>query len=219
MLPGRLGGVAAVLAVLSCSSSSSSSSPMNPAEPSESVIPHVVALGDSLTAGPGLRPGEAYPALLQDRIRRAGLPDVVINAGVSGETTSDALARLERALTPETRVLIVALGANDGLRGVPVAMIERNLDTILQRARDRNVRVLLCGMHTPPARSWDYTLAFGGIYPELARRHDAVLMPFLLAGVVGRPDLNLDDGWHPNAAGMQVIASNMWPYLEPLLGR
>ena len=179
--------------------------------------PVIVALGDSLTAGPGLRPEEAYPARLQERIRSAGLPHIVMNEGISGDTTTGALARLERALRPDTAILIVALGANDGLRGVPIETVDRNLRAIVERARERGVRVLLCGMETPPTRGWDYTLAFHRIYPGLARDYGAPLMPFLLAGVVGRAELNLPDGWHPNAAGMEVIAATMWPYLEPML--
>ena len=200
-----------ILLLLACSSDN------GPTAPGASEAPVVVALGDSLTAGPGLRQSEAYPALLQERIRAAGLAHMVVNAGVSGDTSADALARLDRALVPNTAVLIVALGANDGLDGVPVNEIERNLATIIDRARERNIRVLLAGMETPPNRGLEYTLRFHGIYPTLANRYDVPLMPFLLAGVVGRPDLNLADGFHPNAAGMRIIAENLWPYLEPLL--
>ena len=197
---------------LACASSPSPTTPDRTA-----AAPVIVALGDSLTAGPGLRREEAYPARLQERIRSAGLPHVVVNEGISGDTTAGALARLERALRPDTAILIVALGANDGLRGVPVEAVDRNLRAIVDRARERGVRVLLCGMETPPTKGWDYTLAFHRIYPGLAQAYGAPLMPFLLAGVVGRAELNLPDGWHPNAAGMDVIATNMWPYLEPML--
>lgn len=200
-----------ILLLLACSSEN------GPTAPDRTEVPVVVALGDSLTAGPGLRESEAYPALLQERIRAAGLPHVVVNAGVSGDTTADGLARLDAALVPNTAVLIVALGANDGLRGLPVADVERNLSTIIERARERNISVLLAGMETPPNHGLEYTLRFHQIYPSLANRHDIPLMPFLLSGVVGRPELNLPDGFHPNAAGMRVIAGNLWPYLESLL--
>ncbi|HVH55239.1 MAG TPA: arylesterase [Vicinamibacterales bacterium] len=199
-----------VLALAACGSAS-------PTQPANSETPVVVALGDSLTAGPGLRDEEAYPALLRQRIRAAGLPHEVVNAGVSGDTTADALARLDRVLVPRTAVLIVALGANDGLRGVPVADVTANLTAILERARDRNLHVLLCGMETPPTRGLQYSIDFHNVYPALADRFDVPLMPFLLTGVVGRPELNLADGFHPNAAGMRIIAENLWPYLEPLL--
>jgi acyl-CoA thioesterase-1 len=202
-----------VTALVACSSSQ----PTQPSDSAAAVIPRVVALGDSLTAGPGLRAEETYPASLQQRIRAAGLPHLVVNAGVSGDTTAGALARLNRALVPDTAVLIVALGANDGLQGVPVASVERNLDAIIERAKQRGVRVLLCGMETPPTRGWEYTLEFHSLFPELARKHGVPLMPFLIAGVVGRPELNMEDGWHPNAAGAKVIAASIWPHLEPLL--
>lgn len=200
-----------ILLLLGCSSDDS------PTAPETIAAPVVVALGDSLTAGPGLRESETYPALLEARIRAAGLSHVVVNAGVSGDTSADALARLDGALVPDTTVLIVALGANDGLRGVPVNEVERNLATIIDRARELNIRVLLAGMEAPPNHGLEYTLRFHAIFPALASRYDVPLMPFLLSGVIGRPQLNLADGWHPNAAGMQVIAEHLWPYLEPLL--
>ncbi len=181
------------------------------------VTPVIVALGDSLTAGPGLRAEEAYPALLQERIRHAGYPHRIVNAGVSGDTSADALRRLDGALVPDTDVLIIALGANDGLRGVPIATIRSNIGTIIERAQERDIRVLLCGMETPPTRGWQYTVDFHRLFPELAGRYNVPLMPFLLFGVAGDPDYNLGDRVHPNAAGMRVIAENMWPHLEPLL--
>jgi acyl-CoA thioesterase-1 len=181
------------------------------------VTPFVVALGDSLTAGPGVRPEEAYPALLQQRVTAAGYRHRVVNAGVSGDTTADAVRRLDRAMVSDTRVLIVALGANDGLRGVPIDSIRRNLSDIIERAQARGIRVLLCGMETPPSRGWNYTVEFHRIFPDIAARYDVPLMPFLLDGVVLLPDFNLEDGFHPNAAGHRRMAENIWPYLEPLL--
>lgn len=181
------------------------------------VTPIVVALGDSLTAGPGVRPDDTYPALLQERARTAGYPHRVLNAGVSGDTSADAVRRLERALVPDTRVLIVALGANDGLRGMPIASIRQNLATIIETAQARGIRVLLCGMETPPSRGFDYTIEFHRIFPDLATRYNVRLMPFLLEGVALLAEFNLEDGFHPNAAGHRRIAENMWPYLEPLL--
>ncbi len=185
--------------------------------PAEPVRPVVVALGDSLTAGPGLREDEAYPALLQRRARQAGYPHLFLNAGVSGDTTADAVSRLDAALVPDARVVIVALGANDGLRGVPIATIRRNLEAIIERAQSRQLRVLLCGMETPPTHGWQYSVDFHRLFPELAGRYGVPLMPFLLFGVAGNPDYNLGDRVHPNAAGMRVIAETMWPYVEPLL--
>ena len=177
----------------------------------------MVVLGDSLTAGPGLRSTETMPARLQEHVRAAGLPHTVINAGVSGDTTADALARLDRALVPDATVLVIALGANDGLRGVPVATVRRNLETIIQRAQGRQMKVLLCGMETLPNPGLDYALNFHRIYPDLSQQYNVPLMPFLLIDVIGRAELNLPDGWHPNAEGARVMARNIWTYLEPLL--
>ena len=185
--------------------------------PVEPITPVVVVLGDSLTAGPGLRSEETYPALLQQRARAAAYPHVFLNAGVSGNTTTDALRRLDSALVKDTRVLILALGANDGLRGVPIPTIRLNLETIIERAQSRKIRVLLCGMETPPIRGWQYSIDFHRLFPELAGRYGVPLVPFLLFGVAGDPGYNLGDRVHPNAAGMRIMADTIWPYLEPLL--
>jgi acyl-CoA thioesterase-1 len=184
---------------------------------SNAAAPVIVILGDSLTAGLGLSSSEAYPALLQQRARAAGYTHRIVNAGISGDTTTDALNRFERALVADTRILVVALGANDGLRGHPTETVTANLRRIIEAAKSRDVRVLLCGMDTPPSHGWDYSIRFHNIFPDLAREYEVPLMPFLLAGVVGDDRLNLPDRFHPNAAGMRVIANEMWPYLEPLL--
>lgn len=180
-------------------------------------IPNVVALGDSLTAGPGLAAEETYPAVLQQRLRAGGYRHRVINAGVSGDTSAGGLRRLDAALVENTAVLILALGANDGLQGVPVAEVKRNLSEIIERAKARSIRVLLCGMETPPTRGLNYSIAFHRVFPELAAEHQVPLVPFLLTGVVGDPEFNLGDRIHPNAAGARRIAETIWPYLEPLL--
>lgn len=206
--------IALALVLLAACGGSSGNTPTGP---SPGTTPLVVVLGDSLTAGPGLRTEDAYPALLQERARSAGLPHRVVNAGVSGDTTADALRRLDTALQPDTRVLVVALGANDGLGGVAAETVKQNLRQIIERARTRGIRVLLCGMETLPTHGLDYVARFHNIFPDLAREFEVPLMPFLLQGVFGRSELNLFDGFHPNAAGMRVIASEMWPWLEPLL--
>ena len=179
--------------------------------------PMVVALGDSLTAGPGLQRDETYPALLEQRIAAAGLPFHVINAGVSGQTSSEVRRRFDRAVVPGTEVLILAVGANDGLRGVPVETLRGNLEDMIQRAQQRGIHVLLVGMETPPTRGWNYTVAFHHVFPDLAAKYHLPLMPFLLSGVIGMQQYNRDDGVHPNAAGARLIADHMWAYLEPLL--
>lgn len=206
--------VAFAMVLLAACGGSSGSSPTGPAP---AVTPIVVVLGDSLTAGPLLRTEDAYPALLQERARAAGFPHRVVNAGVLGDTTADGLRRLDAALHPDTRVLVVALGANDGIAGVATDTVKQNLRQIIERARARSIRVLLAGMESLPTHGLEYVVRFHNIFPDLAREFELPLMPFLLEGVFGRPELNLPDGFHPNAAGMRVIASEMWPYLEPLL--
>jgi acyl-CoA thioesterase-1 len=205
----------ALLAAPACNSSSSAAGPTPVATDNPPVTRGVVVLGDSLATYPSR--DESFPAVLQRRVSSSRLPWEVANAGVSGDTTSGGVRRLDEVLRDEVGVLVLALGANDGLRGMDVAMIERNLATIIERAQSRGVRVLLCGMETPPLHSWDYSVEFHRIYPRLAARFSVPLVPFLLAGVALNPDLNGSDGIHPNAAGAQRIADTVWPYLEPLL--
>ena len=179
--------------------------------------PVIVAFGDSLTSGPGLRPEQTYPALLQQKIEAERKNYRVINAGVSGDTSSDALQRFDRALVPETRILILAIGANDGLRGVPVSTVERNVAQMIERARARGITVLLCGMEAPPVNGFAYTIEFHRVYTRLADRFQSPLIPFFLIGILGNNELNLNDTLHPNASGHKVIAEAIWPYLRPLL--
>lgn len=177
----------------------------------------IVALGDSLTSGPGLRPEETFPALLQQRIAREGYQYSVVNAGVTGDTTSEALARFDTALVPDTKILILAIGGNDGLRRVPVASVERNIATMIERAQARGIDVLLCQMEAPPLGGLTYTIEFHRIYTRLAERYKVPLVPFFLIGIIGNEALDLDDTLHPNAAGHRVIADTIWPHLRPML--
>lgn len=187
-----------------------------PSSPSASAAVRVVAvLGDSLSVSPSRE--ASFPAVLQSRLDAEGLRWRVLNAGRNGDTTAQGLARLDSVLAQQPDILIVALGANDGLRGVAADAVRRNLDEIITRAKGRGVRVLLCGMETPPWRGWDYTVAFHRIYPALARDHDLPLVPFLLVGVFGNLDLNREDMVHPNAAGARRIAETVWPFLEPMV--
>jgi acyl-CoA thioesterase I len=179
--------------------------------------PRVVVLGDSLTAGLGLSPRQAYPTVLQDRILEAGLKYTIVNAGVSGDTSAGGLTRLDWALSGDVRVLLVALGGNDGLRGLPVAQLTRNLSEIIERAQARNVSVILAGMEAPPNYGFDYVASFHKVYPELARKYHVTLVPFLLEGVGGKADLNQADGIHPTAAGARIVADNVWTVLKPAL--
>lgn len=173
----------------------------------------VLALGDSLTAGYGLGAGKAYPELLQARLRAEGFNARVINAGVSGDTTGNGLARLDWALEEKPDLAIVALGANDGLRGLDPARSEANLDAILSKLRAKGVILLLAGMYAPRNMGPDFVRAFDGMYPRLAAKHQAALYPFLLDGVAGDPNLNLPDGLHPNEAGAALIAERLYPAL------
>jgi len=177
----------------------------------------IVALGDSLTAGLGVSAEEAYPALLEARLRREGFDYRVVNAGVSGDTSAGGLRRLDWTLRLSPAVVIVALGANDGLRGQPTEALRGNLTRIIERARGAGARVLLAGMRLPPNYGDEYARAFAAVYPGVARATGVPLAPFLLEGVGGNPRLNQADGIHPTAEGQRRIAEQLWPYLEPLL--
>jgi acyl-CoA thioesterase I len=179
----------------------------------------ILFLGDSLTAGLGVEEGQAYPALIQEEIRKKNLPYDVINAGVSGDTSAGGLARLDWVLQKKIDVLVLALGANDGLRGLPVAQMQNNLQAIIDRVKAKNpaVKIVIAGMQTPPNLGSDYAGAFAAVFSELAKKNNAALVPFLLDGVGGHLDLNQGDHMHPTAAGHKVVAENVWRVLEPLL--
>lgn len=179
----------------------------------------VVALGDSLTAGQGVAPDEAYPAVLEARLRREGYLYRVVNAGVSGDTSAGGLRRVEWMLRARPDVVIVALGANDGLRGLSVDALRDNLEAIVTRLRASGARVLLAGMRVPPNYGDDYARAFAAVFPAVARRTGVPLAPFLLDGVAGDTRLNQPDGIHPTAEGQRVVADRLWPHLRPLLVR
>lgn len=179
--------------------------------------PRIVALGDSLTSGYGIGKSHAYPAILQERLNLAGLRFQVVNAGVSGDTSAGGLRRLPAALRGDVRVLIVALGANDGLRGVPVEQLHSNLSRIVAAAKARGIAVLVCGMDALPLRGWDYSLDFHRVYPDLAKRFRVPLVPFMLDKIVTNASLMQRDRLHPNAEGARRIAETIWPYLEPLV--
>ncbi len=177
----------------------------------------LTVLGDSLTAGFGVGREEAFPALVQERLRREGYDYRVVNAGVSGDTTAGGLRRVEWVLRTRPAIVIVALGGNDGLRGRSVDTMRQNLEDIITRIRASSARVLLAGMRVPPNYGGEYARAFAAVFPAVARKTGVSLMPFLLDGVAGDPHLNQADGIHPNARGQQVVAERLWPYLAPLL--
>jgi acyl-CoA thioesterase-1 len=179
--------------------------------------PVIVALGDSLTAGLGVDPEHNYPAQLQRRLDERGYRYRVLNAGVSGDTSAQGLNRLQAVRDLQPAVVIVALGANDGLRGLPVETTRENLDAIVIRLKEDRIHVVIAGMELPPNYGPAYTGSFRQVFPELARKHRIPLVPFLLAGVAGRRDFNQEDGIHPTAQGYAVVAENVWRVLEPLL--
>jgi acyl-CoA thioesterase-1 len=198
--------LAAVVTAASCASTEA---------PSSSQGGVVLVLGDSLAVSPSRV--DAFPAELQKRLDSSARGWTVNNAGVSGDTTTGGLGRFEQALTTDTRVVVLELGANDGLRGVDVSAIEKNLSTMIETAQARGIKVLLCGMEAPPLHGFNYTLDFHRLFPRLAQKYNVALVPFLLQGVVLNPDLNGNDEIHPNAAGAKRIADTVWPYLQPLV--
>jgi acyl-CoA thioesterase-1 len=190
-----------------------------PATPAPDARPVVLCFGTSLTAGMGLAPEEAFPALLQRKVDSAGLGFRVVNAGVSGETAAAGLRRIDWLLQQPISVLLLELGANDALRGQNLADAKRNLQQIVDRTRARypDVRVVVAGMEAPPNLGRRYTRQFRDLFVDLARENRAVLIPFLLEGVAGHAELNQADGIHPTAAGARIVADRVWKILEPVL--
>lgn len=179
----------------------------------------ILFLGDSLTAGLGVQESQAYPELIQQKISAEHLPYEVINAGLSGDTTAGGLSRLDWILQKPIDILVLALGANDGLRGLPVEQMKANLQAIIDKVKAKNpqVKLVITGMQIPPNLGADYAAKFAAVFPELAKTNHAALVPFLLEGVGGHPDLNQADHMHPTAAGHEIVAENVWKILEPLL--
>jgi len=177
--------------------------------------PTLVFLGDSLTAGLGLERSQSYPSLVEARLREAGLQWKVVNAGVSGDTSAGARARLDWIYKGKVDMMFLCIGSNDGLRGVPVAEVEKNLRAILDRARREGTRVVLAGAMVPDNYGRAYREAFRTLYPRLAKEYRIPFMPFLLEGVAMQPGLNQDDGIHPNAEGARRVAEGVWKVLEP----
>jgi acyl-CoA thioesterase-1 len=181
----------------------------------------VVILGDSLTAGYGLEDGQAYPAILERKLIDAHLDQrwMIINAGVSGDTSADGLHRLAWILRQPVAILVIALGSNDGLRGLNPSLTETNLQAIIEQtlAKYPKARIVIAGMLMPPNMGPDYATAFAAVFPRLAERNHAILIPFLLADVAGKVDVNQADGIHPSADGAKLVANTVWKILLPLL--
>jgi acyl-CoA thioesterase-1 len=193
------------------SSSTTVSAPLEPAA--------LLVFGDSITDGYGLEREEAFPARLQERIAARGWPLQVVNGGLSGETTAAGLRRIGWLLKRRYDYVLLELGANDGLRGVALSETRKNLQAIIDQVKKAypDVEFIIAGMRMPPNLGAQYTDEFAAIFPDLARKNGAALIPFLLEGVGGIPELNLRDGIHPTAAGHEILADNAWQVLEPLL--
>jgi acyl-CoA thioesterase-1 len=179
----------------------------------------IVFFGNSLTAGYGLSPEQAFPALIQKKIDSLGLPYHVINAGVSGETSSDGKTRIDWILQQPVDIFVLELGANDGLRGIPLSETRKNLQDIIDKVKAKNadIKLVFAGMQIPPNMGQSYSTEFRNMFGELANKNKMTLIPFLLEGVGGEPDLNQADGIHPNEAGSRIVSENVWKILQKLL--
>lgn len=178
---------------------------------------NILFLGDSLTAGYGLEEGESFPSLLAQRFNAEGRNIKVINAGVSGSTSASGLSRLQWYIRSKPDLMVLALGANDGLRGLSVDELRANLVAIIEYAQSNGLKVALTGMLIPPNYGPEYTSAFASVFPQLAARYHLAFLPFLLEGVAAMPELNQGDGIHPNIEGSKIVAENVYQFLLPLL--
>ncbi|GJM27947.1 MAG: hypothetical protein DHS20C17_05820 [Cyclobacteriaceae bacterium] len=211
--------------VLSCDKASQSSSPEKPKEAPQvsnqpaKDAPVILFFGNSLTAGFGLEPEYSFPSLIQQNLDSLSLSFKVINAGLSGETTASGVNRIEWVLREPVQIMVLELGANDGLRGIDPAETSKNLQKIvdLAQAKHPEIKIILAGMEAPPNMGASYIERFRAVFSDLAKQNNLPLIPFLLEGVAGEPELNLDDGIHPNEQGHKIVADNVWEVLEPLL--
>jgi acyl-CoA thioesterase-1 len=215
--------VVGALTAVACSTSDQPASPATKTMPAavstSGARPRIVFLGDSLTAGYGLDLEQAVPSLVQKQLDAEGYRYQVVNAGVSGDTSAGGLRRLEWSLDGNVRILVIELGANDGLRGLAVADMKQNLKTIIKKARERGIDVLLTGMEAPPNYGPAYTSDFRRAFSDLAGEEHVAFMTFYLYGVAGIPNLNIADGMHPNPAGSRIIEANVWRALKPMLDK
>lgn len=179
----------------------------------------ILFFGNSLTAGMGLESQEAFPALIEARLDSLGYDYKVVNAGLSGETTAAGKNRLDWVLTDNVAVFVLELGANDGLRGIPLSETRKNLQEMITMVNKKNpdTEIILAGMQLPPNMGEDYTTKFRNIFPDLAQKNDLELIPFLLEGVAGKPELNQEDGIHPTAKGYEIVAENVWDVLKEVI--
>ncbi len=182
-----------------------------------SETPILMAFGDSLTAGFGVGSEESYPAKLQDILKKNGYPHKVINAGVSGETTAGGLRRITWLMQQKPQIIILELGANDGLRGLPISAMESNLSDIITLCKKQNAKVLLVGMKVPPNYGKEYSKEFEKTFQKLAKKFKTPLIPFLLEGIAAKRKYNQGDGIHPTSEGYKIVVKTVWNYLEPML--
>ncbi len=191
------------------------------APPASAEAPAILFFGDSITAGYGLGKKQAFPALIEQKIDSQGWAFKVVNAGLSGETTAAGLRRIDWVLQRKVDFMVLELGANDGLRGIPLGTTRENLQAIIERAKKKypQMQIVIAGMRIPPNLGPEYTAEFKGLFPALAKENAAALIPFLLEGVGGVPELNLPDGIHPTSQGHKIVAENVWKVLEPLLAK
>ena len=219
--------VGAALTALACSSNDPAAAGSRDTTPATSAPisgpaptrPRIVFLGDSLTAGYGLDIEQSVPSLVQKQLDAEGYKFEVVNAGVSGDTSAGGLRRLEWSLDGDVRILVLELGANDGLRGLPVAGMKQNLKTIIAAVKTRGIEVLLAGMEAPPNYGPAYTSEFRRVFRDLADEERVTFMPFYLYQEAGVPTLNIADGMHPNPAGSRIVEANLWRSLKPLLDK
>ena len=179
----------------------------------------IVAMGDSLTEGLGVDTADAYPAQLERKLRAGGYDVTVVNAGVSGETSSGALSRVDWVLRQKPDIVILATGGNDGLRGVETSVTEKNIDQIVQKTQGSGAVVVLAGMEMVQNMGTQYTSDFRAIYPEIAKQHNLILMPFFLEGVAAHPELNQADTIHPTAEGYKIVVDHLYPYVVQAIGQ
>jgi acyl-CoA thioesterase I len=184
-----------------------------------SKLKSIVFFGNSITAGYGLDMSDAFPARIQDKIDSLGAGYKVVNAGLSGETSAGGNSRIDWILKQRVDIFVLELGGNDGLRGIPVSETKKNLQSIIDKVKTKNpgVKIIIAGMQIPPNMGKRYTTEFSTMYPELAKKNNTALVPFILEGVGGQPDMNLEDGIHPTAEGHRLLANNVWKILEPML--
>jgi acyl-CoA thioesterase I len=217
MTKAMLSALAVVMSCLLSGCDRQTAPPPKAAQAKPAFAGTIVAVGDSLTAGYGVNEADAYPARLEKKLQAAGFNWRVINAGVSGETSSGTLSRVEWVLKLKPDIVILETGANDGLRGIDPKITKKNINEIVSILKKNRVMVILAGMRMVTSMGRDFTSEFGAIYPAVAKKHSLVLIPFFLQGVAGDPDLNQSDGIHPVAEGYRIITDMIYPYVAQVL--